>query len=61
MSVSGVKCPSAVNSGADGDYREYCGKERRIETQSEVWETKPSLNEKQQFANHKTQQINHWK
>ena len=36
MSVSGVKCPSAVNSGADGDYREYCGKERRIETQSKI-------------------------
>ena len=36
MSVSGVKCPSVVNSGADGDYREYCGKERRIETQSEI-------------------------
>lgn len=43
MSVSGVKCPSAVNSTADGNHREY-HEEKRAVTQ------KPSLNEKQQFA-----------
>jgi len=57
MSVSGVKCPSAMNSAADGDYGEY--RNKRAVTQDEIRETvtqrETTVRER---ATHKTQQIN---
>jgi len=37
MSVSGVKCPSAMNSAADGDYGEY--RNKHAATQNGIRET----------------------